>query len=399
MIPYEQALELVLGTARPLGVERVPVDRAAGRVLGEDIVSAVDSPPFDKAAMDGFAVRAADVRELPACLELVGESRAGSLPDFRVGPGQAARISTGAPVPSGADMVVMVEHTRQAGQGRVVIKAVGERNICRRGEDVRRGETVLRAGTRLGPLEVGVAAGAGQPMPAVHRLPRVALLCTGTEVVEPGRGVAPGRIYNSNGPMLSALLEPLAEEFTYLGVVGDEPQALRAALRRGLEAELFLISGGVSMGRHDLVPEALEELGVRRVFHKCAIKPGKPTWFGARGERLVFGLPGNPFSCFVVFHALVLPALRRLTGLGDAAPPFGSGVVEEGFENRAGRLHFVPCALRVDAGVVRLRRRATHGSADIVNAAPCDALLMVPAECPRVEAGALLRYLPVSAHG
>jgi molybdopterin molybdotransferase len=211
----------VLAHAEPLGTETVPLSGAAGRVLALDVTARISSPPFDKSAMDGYAVRAEDVRMLPAELEVIGQAFAGEPAGLKVGPGQACVITTGAPVPPGADTVAMVEHTEQPAERRVRILKLTGANICREAEDVRAGEVVLRAGQVMTPLRVGVAAMAGWPELKVGRLPAAALLCTGTEVAEPGAEPGPGRIFNSNGPMLASLLAPLCRRIDYLGIVAD----------------------------------------------------------------------------------------------------------------------------------------------------------------------------------
>ncbi|MHC4787939.1 MAG: molybdopterin molybdotransferase MoeA, partial [Planctomycetota bacterium] len=364
MIEYEKALELVLEHARPRDAERVPLAAARGRVLARDITARVASPPFDKAAMDGYAVRAEDVCELPAELEVAGEVFAGQRPAFAVGPGQAAVITTGAPVPPGADTVVMVEHTERA-EGRVLVKRLSGSNICPAGEDVRVGQTVLRGGEALTPMRVGVAAMAGHAdLPVIGR-PSGALLCTGSEVVKPGQPVPEGKIYNSNGPMLSALMEEACGAFTYLGACGDEREELAAAVRQGLESDVLLISGGVSMGQYDLVPDVVEACGVRRVFHGVAIKPGKPVFFGATERGVVLGMPGNPQSCFVVFHMLGAPALAAMSGASELPPRLWQGLSAEGFACKPARLNVVPCMVEQAEGRNLLRRRPYHGSADI----------------------------------
>ena len=322
MIDYEEALRLVLEHAEARGTEAVPVAEAAGRVLAEDVAARISSPPFDRAAMDGYAVRAQDVRELPAELAVVGQAFAGAVRPGRrltIGPGQACVITTGAPVPPGADTVVMVEHTEPAAGGRVRILKLTGANISPEGEDVRAGDVVLRAGQVMTPLRIGVAATAGAAQVRIHRRPSAALLCTGSEVVEPGALPGPGRIFNSNGPMLSALLAPLCRETSYLGIVADDEAQLEAQVRRGLAADLLVISGGVSMGQYDLVPAVLERAGVRQVFHKVAIKPGKPAFFGTAGAGLVLGMPGNPESCYVIFRMLAEPALAAMAGPHGAA--------------------------------------------------------------------------------
>jgi molybdopterin molybdotransferase len=394
MITHEEALSLIRQHVGPLGVAEVATARCGGRVLAEDVTARLASPPFDKSAMDGFAVRSEDVQELPAELRLTGESFAGSWPDFEVGPGECARITTGAPVPQGADMVVMVEHTLET-DGVVRIEKLSGENICAEGEDVTEGQTVLRAGQKLTPLPVGAAAAAGYGKLRVYRRPTSAVICTGTEVVEPPRPVGKGQIYNSNGYILSSLMAPVSSDYEYMGVVGDDEARLSEVIGKGLERDLLVLTGGVSMGQYDLVPDVLKALGVEVVFHKCAIKPGKPVLFGTRGKTCVFGMPGNPFSCFAVFHMLMRAALARMDGLDDLPPHYKTGVMSHGFRNRPGRKTFKPCMAETVDGAVRLRLVDSHGSADIVTAGQANALVTVPDDAAEVEAGQVMKYFDV----
>jgi molybdopterin molybdotransferase len=393
MIEYHEALERVLAEARPCGDTELPVADAAGFVAARHVVALIDSPPFDKAAMDGYAVRADDLTQLPTCLDLVGSSAAGSPAACRVGPGQAAAIATGAPVPEGADTVVMVEHTDREGDDRVRVLRDSGTNVCSRGEDVRAGELVLRAGELLTPLRVAVAAAAGHALLWVRRRPSVAVLCTGTEVVEPGEPTGPSCIYNANGSMLVSLSSGVCDTVAYLGVTGDQEGALEDAVRRGLESDLFLVTGGVSVGRYDLVPAVLDAVGVRTVFHKVAIKPGKPTLFGVADGRFIFGVPGNPLSCFVVFKLLIEPAIGALSGRTDRLPPFETGVNAEPFARNPDRLGVLPCTVTRRNDAPLLRRCRINGSADIVGASAADGLMLVPAGAETVQEGRQLEFL------
>jgi len=395
MITHEDALELIRRYVRVLGTEEVETARCAGRTLAADVISRLASPPFDKAAMDGFAVRARDVAKLPAELLLVGESFAGGWPGFEVGPAQCARITTGAPVPEGADMVVMVEHTSELAGGRVRVEKLSGRNICDKGEDLREGQVVLRAGQVLTPLDVGVAASAGYDRLGVYQRPSVALLCTGAEVVEAPAPVGAGQIYNSNAPMLTALLAPLSSRFQYLGIVGDTEAELTAAVRKGLGCDLLVITGGVSMGQYDLVPGVLEGAGVEIHFHNCAIKPGRPVVFGTRGASCVVGLPGNPQSGFVVFHVLLRAVLARMAGAEELLPPCKTGRVSEAFRNKPDRKSFKPCRIEVRDGVNFIVPVAHQGSADIMGASGGSAFFVVPRGVERVEEGQIMEFFEV----
>ncbi len=395
MIDYEDALRLTLENVTTCGPVQVPTAAARGLVLAEDVVARIARPPFNKAAMDGYAVRSEDVGELPAELEVIGEVFAGQPPELTLGPGQAAVITTGAPVPEGADMVVMVEDTERTDGGKVRVLEPSRMNICAAGEDVRAGDTVLRAGQGLTPLRIGAAAAAGYGELSAYRRPTGALLCTGNEVVEPGQAVPEGKIFSSNGPMLSSLMAPVCRDLTYLGIVGDEEEELAAGLRKGLESDVLVISGGVSMGQYDLVPAALQRVGVKRIFHKVAIKPGKPVFFGIAGRTLVFGMPGNPQSCFVIFHMLVAPAMAAMSGATDLPPRFEEGVAAEGFKNNPARMNVMPCTVERRDGVSALRRCQYHGAADIVGASAADAYLVVARGIEQVREGERLRFFRI----
>jgi molybdopterin molybdotransferase len=313
LVAIAEARGLVLETVRPLPAEEVALNAALGRVLAEDVASSIPVPPFDSSAMDGYAVIAGGAAEL----EVVAESRAGHPAGATVAEGQAIEISTGAAVPEGATAVVPVERTERA-NGRVSVPATeAGANIRRSGEDIAAGEVVLHAGDRLGPAELGVAASVGRGSLRCSRRPRVALLVTGDELTEPGEPLAPGGIYSSNGYALSGQVESAGAEIVTRERVPDSAEATLAALGAALgEADVVVVSGGVSVGPHDHVKAAFAQLGAREVFWGVSLRPGKPTWFGSAegGATLAFGLPGNPVSAMVTFQLFVRPALVALQG-------------------------------------------------------------------------------------
>ena len=327
-ISIAEARARVLDAVRPLEIEDATLTAALDRVAAHDIASPRDVPPFDNSAMDGFAVRAGP----PAELDVVGESRAGHPSPAEVGPGQAVRISTGAALPAGATAVVPVERASELdGPGeRVRVDAVEEGgNVRRAGEDVRKGDVVLRKGALLGPAELGVAASIGCDVLPCARRPTVAVLVTGDELAEPGDALGPGRIYSSNAFALAASVERSHATLVRRSTVRDDADSTRAALERALgEADVVCVSGGVSVGPHDHVKPALRELGVAERFWGVALRPGKPTWFGSRDHALVFGLPGNPVSAMVTFQLFVRPALAALQG-AEAAPTRVSALLDD----------------------------------------------------------------------
>ena len=317
LISITEARRRVLEAVTRLGDEDVPLELALGRVLAEEVTSAIDVPPFDSSGMDGYALIAGPEAEL----EVIGEARAGHPASEALRAGAAVRISTGAALPDGADAVVPVERTRGNGDSVRVPAAAPGANIRRAGEDIRAGDIVLRAGTVLGPAELGVAASVGRASLRCALRPRVAVLVTGDELTPPGEPLGAGGIYSSNGFALMAQVDQAGAALVGRGTVPDTPDGTREAIREALEtADVVIVSGGVSVGPHDHVKDALRDLGVEERFWGVRLRPGKPTWFGTRGDTLAFGLPGNPVSAMVTFQLFARPALAALQGAAADAP-------------------------------------------------------------------------------
>jgi molybdopterin molybdotransferase len=390
MLAVAEAQAIVRQHAVPLPAENVPLDPAAlGLVLAEDVVSDLDMPPYDKSLMDGYAVRAADLPDGRGTLSVIEEITAGQTPRLPLGRGQAARIMTGAPLPGGADAVVMVERTRALGD-RVQIEDKPPRpgqNILSRGQEMRRGETVLRAGAVLRPQEFGVLATVGRVTVRAHPAPTVAILSTGDEIVEAPEVPGPGQIRNGNGPMLTAQAARAGGVPRYLGIARDRRDYLRVVIAEGLRHPVLVLSGGVSAGKLDLVPGVLQDLGVEAHFHKVAMKPGKPVFFGTRGGHLVFGLPGNPVSALVCFELFVRPAIRRLRGHADAGPRMVQAVLAENFAYRTDRPTYHPARLEMTDTGWRVRAVPWFGSPDLRGLLAANALIVFPAGDHQHQAG------------
>jgi molybdopterin molybdotransferase len=388
MIPVEEALEVVLREARALPGEDVGLEEALGRVLAEDVASDVDLPPFDRVAMDGYALRAADVPTAPVALDVIGEVRAGQWPDLTVGPGQAARIMTGAPLPAGADAVQQVEKTQPLDEFRVTVLAgvVSGANVARRGSEVRAGDIVLALGRAIDPSAIAVLASAGKARVRVARKPVVALLVTGDEIVDVGVRPGPGQIRNTNGPAVAAQARLAGADVRLLGVAPDRQDAIVEALRAGLAADVLVVSGGVSAGDYDLVEPALLDLGATFLFTRVAIKPGAPLVFGTCGQALVFGLPGNPVSTQVTFDLFVRPALLKMQGARILARPRVEVELLGAVGTRAGRRSHVPARVRFEGGRLVARPVRSMGSGDLAAHARANALVVIEAD--RVQAGA-----------
>ena len=392
LLSVDEALARVLERVHPLPSETVPLGSASGRTLAEDAPARIDLPRFPSSAMDGFALRAADT---PGTLPVVARVAAGRPAPRPLGPGEAMGIATGGVVPDGADAVVPIEHvTEQDGAVTVPEPVAAMANVRPLGADVRAGETVLRRGTRLTPSRIAALAAAGVAEPRCARLPRIAIVTTGSELRPVGETLGEGEIYESNGVMLAALLErdgTVGERQT----VADDEAAHRDALARGLEADVLVTSGGVSVGPHDLVRRVLGDLGADEVFWGVAMRPGKPISFATRGTTLVFGLPGNPVSSLVGALLFVVPALRALQGASDPAPRFERATLGAAARRNPQRDDFQRARLEVDGGRAVLLPVEGQESHMIVRAAAADALVHVPRGEGELSAGTEARYLPL----
>ena len=388
MKPLEEARAEVLSAVPLLGRERVSIRESLGRILAGDVISPEDVPPFANSAMDGFAVRGADVTAAGSVLEVIGDLPAGSRSDLVVGPGEAIRIMTGAPMPAGADTVVRVEETLSEGSKVTVNNAVGVGTAVRpAGGDVTRGQTVFTAGTRLTPMHVGVLSTVGVAEPDVFARPRVAFMSTGDELTPVGEALGPGAIRDSNRPMLRALLEETGVETVDLGIVRDDPEALRAALDRGAESDVVISTGGVSMGDHDVTKLVLE--GDTHVdFWQVAIQPAKPFAFGRIGSALFFGLPGNPVSVLVSFEQFARPALLKMQGARAVLRPRIVARAGENLDTDPGKTVFV--RVRVDGladGEPTVVKAGGQASNVLSATAAADGFAVVPRGTGTVAAG------------
>ncbi len=391
MISFEKALDIILSSARYLGDERVDFTDSLDRVLAEDVFSDVDMPPFDKAAMDGFACRRED---LPAELEVIETIAAGQIPEKSVGPGQCARIMTGAMIPEGADTVIMVEQTEVAGTERIRFTAAKTTpNIAYQAEDVKLGDVMWRKGQPIKPSHIAIFSAVGCTNPLVAIQPRVAILSTGDELVEPNEKPGPGKIRNSNAWQLMAQVTQAGCIPNYMGIVPDTKEDTDMAISKALaENDVVLLTGGVSMGDFDFVPEIMRKNKVDIRFQKVAVKPGRPTVFGVTEKSWIFGLPGNPVSSFINFEIFVKPLLYKLMG-NEFKPvelilPIGVNFTRK----KADRLEWVPVEITENAEVVPV---SYHGSAHIHAVCLSNALLSVPVDKFEIAKGEFVNVRPI----
>jgi molybdopterin molybdotransferase len=393
LLSIDEAIDLVLAHVAPLPAEDVSIAEAAGRVSAEAARSALDLPPFPSSAMDGFAVRAADT---PGTLPVVARIAAGRPAPRPLAAGEAMAISTGGVVPDGADSVVPIEVVAERDDAVVVgDNVIHGDNVRERGGDLRAGDVVVEAGVRLGPAHVGALAAAGVTSVRCARAPRVAVAVTGTELRSPGEVLEPGQIYDANGFILAAQLASVGALVERLPAVADDEAVTRAAIERGLEADVLVTTGGVSVGVYDFVRAAELALGVEEIFWRVAMQPGKPVAFGVRGRTLVFGLPGNPVSSLVGFELFVRPALLALQGVASPRPPFRPGRLAAPARRLAARDALLRARSRVDGDAVLLEPLTGQQSHMIAAAATADALVLVPQGDGELAAGSPVSYLPL----
>jgi molybdopterin molybdotransferase len=391
LLTREEALASVLRRAHVLDSEELAVGAASRRFLASDARAFVDLPPFASSAMDGFAVRAADA---PGRLPVVARIAAGLPTERALAPGEAMAIATGGAVPEGADSVIpieyVVEHDNEVEIRDAVVQGA---NVRPRGGDLRAGDVVVRAGTRLAPAHIGALAAAGVARVVCARRPRVAVLSTGTELRRPGEPLGPGEVYEANGAMLASALASANADIVELPSVADDEDAHRDSLERALDADVVVTSGGVSVGPHDLVRRVARELGVEEVFWGVAVKPGKPVSFGVRGRTLVFGLPGNPVSSLVGCELFVCPALLALQGAAEPGPVYEPGLLAAPVHRNPHRDELLRAHLTVRDGEVQLDPITGQESHMIARAAGANALVLAPQGNGDLAAGVRVRYL------
>ncbi len=370
MLTVDQALEIILSNVPRPKEWSFPLAAAVGKVLAEDCASDLDMPPFDKAMMDGYAVRSEDAGPL----KVIEEIPAGKVPKAKVRPGTCAKIMTGAPVPAGADAVQQVEMTSRDGDLVTLAAPVKPgQNIAPRATDMRKGEVVLRAGHRIRPADIGALAAIGKTRVRAAMAPTCAVVATGDELVPPSQKPGPGQIRNSNTASLCAQVESLGLECADLGIVPDDTKAIRAAIRKGLRRDLLLLSGGVSAGSWDLVIPALQAEGVELQMHQVLIKPGRPFCFAPR----VFGLPGNPVSSFVIFEVFVRPYIGKLMGTNLVRPRIRARLQGE-LPKKIDRVHYLPARVWNDGSGYVAEPVPWQGSADLFALTKANGFVIVP---------------------
>jgi len=400
MISFSKAQRRLVGAMKPLPAVEMDLRQALGLVTTEDVVADRDLPPFDRATMDGYAVVAADTEGAPVRLELAGESLPGHEPDFGVGRGRAARIATGAPLPPGADAVQVVEVCREDGGFVELDEAVeaGE-NVAPQGEDARAGDVVLAAGMRVTPAALAALASVGKTSLRVGRRPLVAIASTGGEVIPAGGSPTATQIRDANGTSLAARLGRAGAEVRSLGIFADKRAEIDRLLRDVRDADLLVLTGGISMSRHDLVGEVLEEAGAEVVFSKVAIRPGKPTTAAVLNGRPILALPGNPVSCLVTAELFAVPALRALMGFPEPIAPPLRAELKGRIEADANRTLLHPARLDIEHGIPAVRPLRFNSSGDFVGFATAGALVVVPPEAGCYDEAAIVDAIPLEWGG
>jgi len=399
MLPFAEAQRIVLDNTPVVGREKVPLRQALGRVLAEEIVSGVDVPPWDNSAVDGFAVRVKDLkgasRQNPIVLRVVEEVPAGRVSLRPLGEGEAIRIMTGAAIPAGTEAVVMVEDTEAMEEDKVgILREVGVgANIRRRGEDLQAGSKVLAPGTVLGAAEIGVLASLNRGYVFVHRRPRVGILATGDELVEVGEARAPGQIVSSNTYTLTCQVEQCGGIPFDLGIAADRVDHLRERLREGLDCDLLITSGGVSMGEYDLVREALQGMPGEMKFWRVAMRPGMPTAFGLLDGKPFLGLPGNPVSSMVCFELFARPALLKMGGHTCLFRPSLLAVAQEEIRIKSGRRHFLRVRLERVGEEIRISLTGDQGSGILTSLVQAHGLAEIPEDTPLIRPGERVKVL------
>ncbi|NIR51424.1 molybdopterin molybdotransferase MoeA [candidate division KSB1 bacterium] len=389
MIPVQKAIEIALAETSPIGTETVSIFDVNGFVLAQDVYSDIDIPPWDKSAMDGYAFKHSDVTDAPVELRVVGFIPAGVYPEVRVGKGEAAKIMTGAPVPEGADTIQMVEKTQSINKEKVKILegVILGNHVAKKAEVLRSGEKVLTKGMLISPAVIGVLATVGKREVEIFRRPTVGILVTGDELVEVPQTPRAGQIRNSNGYVLFNQVRECRATPEWLGIAPDNLDQLSEKIAHGLTKDILLISGGVSMGDLDLVEDVFANLGVKVLYDKVDIKPGKPSVFGTGKDTLVFGLPGNPVSASTVFEVIAKPVLRKMMGFEQVHSPKLTAILSEDFRSKTKRANYAPAWVHYQQNSLIATPIASKGSADVLAFAKSNAYMVIPGHQMKIKKG------------
>lgn len=392
MISVDEALNRILSHIQPLGLEKVSILDALGRVIGEDIDAKRNIPPLDNSGMDGYALRSEDVQgasqESPVRLEVIEDLPAGFISNKTIERGKAIRIMTGAPIPKGADTVIPVEETERGDGFVLILKAIGPgENIRKSGEDVKKGERVISHGAILRPAEVGMLASLGRSFVSVYQKPLVAILCTGDELVDVDGELNEVRIISSNSYTLSAQVKSCGAIPIQLGIAKDCKEEIAEKLRQGLRADVLISSAGVSVGDYDFVKDVMKDVGMEMLFWKVAMRPGQPLAFGKIGNKPVFGLPGNPVSSMVSFEQFVRPSLLKMMGHKNLFRPVVEAVIKEELKKAVGRRYFIRGSVSIERGQYVVTTTGEQGSGILKSMVRANGLIIIPEDLERVRAG------------
>lgn len=401
MISVEAALEIILSGIKPLGMERINILSSLGRVLGEDISASIDNPPWDNSAMDGYALRAIDIKtaskDKPVTLKVIEDLPAGYTAKKTIKKGEAIRIMTGAPIPKGADAVVMVEDTEKSEvksqelEVKIFREAKIGDNIRKAGEDFRKDDIVLTKGITIRPAEIGMLAAVGRPVIYAHQRPKVAVLSTGDELIEIDETPTGGKIRNSNSYAIAAQVKTCGAIPVQLGIAGDNKKDLQEKLKFGLTADCIVSSGGVSVGDFDFVKDVLKEMGSEMRFWKVAMKPGKPLAFGVIGGKPAFGLPGNPISSMVAFEQFARPAILKMMGKREIFKRTFDALLTKPLKKKPGRMHFVRGMLEQKNGLFYAAPLEGQGSGILSSMVKANCLIILPEDDRDIEKGSRVK--------
>ena len=399
MITVDEALQKILETAIPLDTHKIPINEALNHVVSQDIKADRPIPPFDRAAMDGYAVQSSDFKEPTVKLQVRGTIQTGVASDLVLKSGEAIQIMTGAPCPEGADAIVKVENAKLDGDWVELTETrmIPWKHIARQGEDAEVGKVLIEAGTSLTTAGIAVCASVGAAEVEVFKRPKVKIISTGTEIIPPDQRPQQHQIRDCNSAALRTLSRAMDLSVDFLGIGIDDTEVLSRMIKDGLEADILLLSGGVSMGNYDHVPRLLEANGVKKVFHKVKIKPGKPIWFGtSESNTYVFGLPGNPVSVQTAFRIFVFPLINRISGENRPESFFLFLPLLEDVKSKTPRENFIPARMINQQGQTFLQYVPTQGSGDFSNFQKSHGLIRCPAEIDLLKAGFVVEFLPWS---